>query len=395
MRSVVPRPLAFWLVAVAFAVTMVGTTLPTPLYVYYQRALGYSNLTSTVVFAAYAIGVLAALLLLGRLSDVIGRRNTLLPGLATAMLSAIVFLVADDLTMLLVGRMLSGVSAGIFTGTATAALVDLAGEEHRERATVVGTVANMGGLGLGPLLAGLLAQFSGAPLHLPFEVHLGMLALATAGVWGMPEPVPATGRPPFTIARLQLPHEVRGIFTRAALAGFAGFAVLGLFTAVAPAFLRRLLDVPEPAWSGVIVFTVFCASALGQLLLVGRLGARALAVGCAILTSGAALLAVALAVGSLVLLVIAAIVVGVGQGTSFRAGLAAVNAAAPPRQRAEVASLFFVVLYVALSVPVVGVGLAADTFGLRTAGIAFALVVAALALMALLLVSRRRSPSSA
>lgn len=394
MSRVVPRPLAFWLVAVAFAVTMIGTTLPTPLYVYYQRALGFSNLTSTVVFAAYAIGVLAALLILGRLSDVIGRRNTLLPGLAAAMLSAVVFLFADNLTMLLVGRMLSGISAGMFTGTATAALVDLADEDRRERATVVATVANIGGLGLGPLLAGLLAQFSGSPLHLPFEVHLGMLALAAAGVWVMPEPVPTEGRPSFTVARLRLPPEVRGIFTRAALAGFAGFAVLGLFTAVAPAFLRRLLGVPEPAWSGVIVFTVFTASALGQLLLVGRLRERALAAGAAILTAGAALLAIALARGSLVLLVIAAIVVGVGQGTSFRAGLAAVNAAAPPRQRAEVASLFFVVLYVALSVPVAGVGLAADSFGLRTAGIAFALVVAALALTALLLVSRRRSPSS-
>ncbi|MDX2091273.1 MAG: MFS transporter [Kofleriaceae bacterium] len=394
MRRAVSSSLAFWLVAVAFAVTMIGTTLPTPLYVYYQRELGFSNLTSTVVFAAYAVGVLAALLLLGRLSDVIGRRNALLPGLASAMLSAVVFLFADNLALLLVGRMLSGISAGIFTGTATAALFDLADAERRERATVVATVANMGGLGAGPLLAGLLAQFSQAPLQLPFEIHLGMLALVSIGVWRMPETVPAQGRPGFTIARLRLPPEVRGTFARAALAGFAGFAVLGLFTAVAPAFLRRLLHVSAPAWSGGIVFTVFSASALGQIILVGRLRERALSVGCAILTSGAVLLAVALARGSLVLLVLAAIVVGGGQGTSFRAGLVAVNAAAPPRQRAEVASLFVLVLYLALSVPVVGVGLAADAYGLRVAGIACALVVATLASIALVLISRRRSPSS-
>src|SRR5438105_6672664 len=115
----------------------------------------------TVVFATYAAGVIAALLLVGRLSDEIGRRRVLLPGLAFSALSAVVFLIADGLGWLIVGRVLSGLSAGIFTGTATATLVDLAPPEKRDRATLVATVANMGGLGLGPLLAGLLSEYAG------------------------------------------------------------------------------------------------------------------------------------------------------------------------------------------------------------------------------------------
>nr|WP_240982145.1 MFS transporter [Streptomyces sp. S3(2020)] len=367
------------MVALAFAVTMLGTTLPTPLYAFYQHRLGFSSLMGTVIFAAYAVGVLAALVLFGRVSDAIGRRLTLLPGLAFAVLSAGVFLVADNLPLLLVGRVLSGLSAGIFTGTATATLADLAKDGASERATLVATVANMGGLGAGPLLAGLLAQLAPAPVKLPFIVHLAMLALVAVGVWLMPEPVAVTVRPRWRIARPSVPEPMRGTFMPAATAGFAGFAVMGLFTAVAPSFLGRLLGLSSPALAGAVVCTLFAASALGQITLVPRLGRAALPAGCAVLIVGMALLATGLAAESLVLLLAAAVVAGLGQGVTFRAGLAAINAEAPSGQSAEVASTFFFVLYVAISLPVIGEGLAAQAVGLRTAGIGFSLAVALLA----------------
>ncbi|MGH3322894.1 MAG: MFS transporter, partial [Streptomyces sp.] len=257
-RHTVSPAAAFWLVALAFAVTMVGTTLPTPLYVLYQGQLHFSTLMITVIFAAYAVGVLAALLVFGRLSDEIGRRRALLPGLACAALSAVVFLFAHGLALLFVGRVLSGLSAGIFTGTATAALVDLAGRRATERASLVATAVNMGGLGSGPLLAGVLAQLAPAPLRLPYAVHLGMLAVATVGVWFMPEPVAveAGRRPPLRVTRPTVPAPMRGTFVRAAIAGFAGFAVLGLFTAVSPSFLGKVLGMHSLALSGGVVFTV-------------------------------------------------------------------------------------------------------------------------------------------
>src|SRR2546428_4966125 len=144
------RRSGFAAAAYAFAVTMLGTALPTPLYAIYRSEFGFSELMVTVVFATYAAGVIAALLLAGHLSDEIGRRRALLPGLAFSALSAVVFLLADGLGLLIAGRVLSGLSAGIFTGTATATLLDLAPPEQRGRATLVATVANIGGLGLGP-----------------------------------------------------------------------------------------------------------------------------------------------------------------------------------------------------------------------------------------------------
>ena len=290
---------------------------------------------------------------------------------------------------MITARVLSGLSAGIFTGTATATIVDLADEDRRERATMIATVANMGGLGLGPLVAGLIVKFSAAPLELPFEVHLALMAIAAVAIVMIPEPVTRERRVKFTITKPRVPEAVRATFIRAAMAGFAGFAVLGLFTAVSPALVRKVIGLTDPALAGAIACSIFIASALGQIVLTGRFGKRALPAGCAILVAGMGLLAVAIAAGSLALLITAATLAGLGQGVSFRAGLAALNAEAAPMQRAEVASTFFVVAYLAISVPVVGVGLAADTLGLRTAGIVFSLAVGLLAFVTLLALRRR------
>ncbi|MFD6425131.1 MFS transporter, partial [Streptomyces sp. NPDC060198] len=353
---------------------------------------GFSTLMITLVFATYAVGVVVALLSCGHVSDAIGRRRTLLPGLALSMASSVIFLAASELALLFPARLLSGLSAGLFTGTATAAIVDLAGSRSSERATLVATVTQMGGLGSGPLIGGLLAEYAPAPLRLPYALDLGLLVLAFAAVWVMPEPVAVTSRRPRPrIARPQVPRHMRGVFLRASIAGFAGFAVLGLFTAVVPSFLRELLDVSSPTVAGVVICAIFCASGVGQVVLVAAFGPRSLPVGCAGLILGMLLLTTGFATASFGLLLAGGLAAGAGQGMSFRAGLAGINAVAPTDRRGDLASVYFTVLYVALALPVVGVGLAADLFGLRTAGIAFGVGVALLAAWTLSAVLRAGS----
>ncbi|MCU1670231.1 MAG: transporter [Blastococcus sp.] len=381
-RRAAPRRVAFWLVAAAFSLTMLGTTLPTPLYVLYQQDMGLTALTVTVIFAVYAAGVLAALLVFGPLSDQVGRRRALLLGLGFAALSPVAFLLAHGLPLLVVGRLLSGLSAGIFTGTATAALVDLAGEGRRQRATLVATAVNMGGLGLGPLTAGLLAQLAPQPLRVPYGVDLGLVLLAILAVWAMPETSAVSGHPRLRISRPDLPPQVRPVFVRAAIAGFAGFAVLSLFTAVAPSFLLRLLHQDNHIASGAVVFTVFAASTVGQIALARRFRRWAPAAGCAVLIVGMGLLAAGLAVESLTLVLASAVVAGLGQGLCLGSGLEAINAQAPPERRGAVDSSFFMVMYLGISLPVIGEGIAETRLGLHTAGIVFSLAVAVMAAIA-------------
>jgi MFS family permease len=371
---------------------MLGTTLPTPMYALYAEHMHFAVLTTTVIYATYAGGVLFALLVFGRWSDAIGRRPMLLAGIVCALASAGVFLVADSVAVLLVGRVLSGLSAGLFTGTATVAVIEAAPPSWRGRAAAVATVANIGGLGAGPLLAGLLVEYVTWPLHLTFIVHIALMVVAGAAVLAVPETSARTGR--IGVQRLSVPAEVRTVFAIGAIAAFAGFAVSGLFTAVAPSFLSQVVGIGNHALAGLVVCSIFASSALAQLAATRIKPERAVALGCAILIVGTAILAVALHFSSLAGLIAAAVVSGIGQGISFSRGLAAVVEKTPPDRRAEVSSAYFVVAYVALSVPVVSEGLVARDWGLRTAGVGFAIAVAvlsALCLVAILVEESRQN----
>ncbi|KMV15597.1 MFS transporter [Mycolicibacterium conceptionense] len=384
---------SFPLLAYAFAAIMVGTTLPTPMYALYAEHMHFAVLTTTVIYATYAGGVLFALLVFGRWSDAVGRRPMLLAGVASALASAVVFLLADSVPLLLIGRVLSGLSAGLFTGTATAAVIEAAPQAWKNRAAAVATVANIGGLGAGPLLAGLLVQYAPQPLHLPFVVHIGLALLAGFAVLVVPETSARTGQ--IGLQRLSVPTEVRTVFVIAALAAFAGFAVTGLFTAVAPSFLSTVIGIGNHAVAGAIACSIFAASALTQVFANRMAAERAVAVGCGLLIAGMMILTAALYFSSLPGLISAAVVSGIGQGMSFSRGLAAVVERAPAQRRAEVSSTYFVVAYVAISLPVIGEGLAAQSLGLRTAGITFAIAVAVLAWICLtaILVAEARGKS--
>jgi MFS family permease len=385
--AVVSRNTGFVLVAYAFLVTMIGTTLPTPLYPLFEERYSFGELMVTVIFAVYAFGVIAGLLVFGNLSDEIGRKPVLLVGLAFSAISAFLFVFAGSLAPIFAGRVVSGFSAGVFTGTATAMLVDLAPGGRRRMASFVAVVVNLGGLGVGTLLSGLLADYARSPLRLPFIVDLVLLVPAVLGLLVTPETVQ---RRAFRLRfqRLSVPAEVRSVFIRGATAGFGSFAVAGVFSSVAPVFLGMILDRKSHALAGAIVFILFGVSIVGQLLVSRLTDRRALIFGCALLVGGVSLLALALWLESLAALIASASVVGLGQGLAIGAGLAAINQRAPVERRGETASSFFVVMYVGLSLPVIGVGLASQAFSLRTAGIAFSAAVAALVLTVLASLAR-------
>ena len=370
----------FALALFAFFVAMLGTTLPTPLYPLFEEQYGFGPLLVTVIFAIYAFGVIAGLILFGNLSDRIGRKPVLLLGLVLSAASALLFLFAGSLAPVYVARIVSGLSAGIFTGTATAYVIDLAPGGRRRMASFAAVVANLGGLGAGTLLAGLLAQWAPHALRLPFAVDLCLVVVATVGLLLAPETV-RRGTFRLTLQRLDVPAEVAAVFVRAAAAGFAAFAVSGVFSSVAPEFLSVGLGHHSPALAGLLVFVLFMASVAGQALVVHL--RNALAAGCALLVAGVALLALSLVVDSLAALFASAIVAGLGQGVVVSAGLASIVERTPPARRGETASSFFVVLYFGLAVPVIAAGVAIHYTSLRSAGIGFCIAVGLLALAVL------------
>ncbi|WP_344312529.1 MFS transporter [Fodinicola feengrottensis] len=370
-------------VAYAFAAIMVGTTLPTPLYPIYQHQLGFGSGLTTVIYAVYAAGVLVPLLLFGRASDVLGRRPVLLAALGVSALSSLIFLTGPSLPVLFLGRVVSGVSAGLVTAAAVATMVDLADPHHRRVVTMAATAVNMLGLGCGPLLSGLLADLVPLPLYLPYAVQFALLVPATVLVWRAAPATPAASGKAFQRPRLAVPPEVRGVFVPAAIAAFAAFAVLGLLTAVEPGLLATTLHQTGHAVAGAVVFSMFAGSALSQLVSSRWRDHLALPAGCLTLVVGLAAIGIALALASLPLLAIGTIVAGAGHGLSFRAAMNAITEYAPADRRAEVVAALNVVAYVGISIPVVLVGLATAVVDLRTAAIAFAVVMSLVALAAM------------
>lgn len=374
----------------AFAVVMLSTTLPTPLYAIYAQRLHLKPLMITIIFAVYAVGVLSALLLFGRLSDQIGRRPVLLLAMAASLVSGAIFVSSGQLPALFAGRLISGISAGLVTGAATAYISEL--DTNRRRGPLLATLANMGGLGCGPLVAGVLAEHVAHPTQLPYIVGAALLvpALMVLQVRDTVERKPGGVRAGIKPQRLGVPREIRAPFASAAIAGFVGFAMLGFITSVVGNFLAQGLGDHSHQTAGVVAFLVFMTGAVAQLI-AGRFTIRTASLtGLALLPIGLLVLTLALPAKSLPLFLIGSMVGGAGSGFAFRAAVLGVNSFAPANRRGEVLSTFFVVAYVGIIVPVIGVGLLLNVTTLLTAAVTFALLLTVLAAIAATILIRMR-----
>jgi MFS family permease len=377
------RRVAFWLLASVFAAAMLGTTLPTPLYVIYQAQWHFSAAMVTVIFAVYAAAVLVTLLLAGRSSDQAGRKPVLAAALALSAVSTVAFIFAHDEGALLVGRVLSGLSAGLMTGTATATLTELVPASAGRRASLAATAANMGGLGLGPLIAGLFAQYAPHPTSLVFEVYLAVLAAAGLCLLFVPETVSPRRRPTLRFAGLGIPERGRGQFIAAAVAAFAAFALLGLFSSLVPGFIGGVLHQDSHAVQGTVVFGMFAVGTVTQVALSRFSSRRVVLAGLGLFLAALGLIVAALAQAGMALFLAGTVVGGVAVGAIFLGSLATANRLAPPERRGHVISAFFVACYAGLIIPVVGVGVLSGFTGTFPAVLAFSLLLAALCLFSL------------
>jgi MFS family permease len=373
---------AFWLTAAAFLVNMGFSAVPTPLYVLYQGRDHFSNLMVTIVYAVYAVGVVGSLFLAGHLSDWMGRRRIFVPALAANVVSALIFIFEPSLSGLIVARIISGISVGLTTATATSYLAELHVAARpgasTGRAEIVATASNLGGIGFGPLVAGLLAEFAPAPLRLPFIVFGVVLVVLVTAVAFSPETVRRPDvRPAYRPQRIAVPTHARGIFFAATFAGMASFAVYGVFNSLVPSFLAGTLHEQSHAVAGAVAFAAFAAGAVAQIAQRGVSNANILRRSVPTVIIGLALLALAMWVGNLPTFVIGGVITGAGAGLVFKGSLVAAASTAPEGARAEVLAGFFLGAYVGLSIPVVGLGIATMYAPARDVMLVFVVLAAA------------------
>jgi len=352
------------MVAFAFLAVMAFSAVPSPLYGLYRARDHFSLFMVTVIYAVYAFGVIGSLLLAGHLSDWYGRRRLLLPSLGLAIVSAIVFLVSKSLVGLLVGRLLNGVAIGIIVSTATAYLTELDAvgrpQATTRRAQLTASAIPVGGIGVGPLLAGILAQWVAHPLTAPYLVLLVALLLGTAGVALSPETREgAKPHPRYRPQRVSVPPDERSRFFAAALSAFMAFATLGLFTGLAAVFLSITLHHPSHALAGAVLFAIYASAVAAQILTAAWPLTREFEAGMAamIVGLGLAVLAVWRHPASLALFIAGGALIGAGGGTIFRGAVGTVMSIAPPDRIAESVAGMFLAAFVGISLPVVGAGI--------------------------------------
>jgi len=393
--------LGFWAVAFAFTTAMAFTTVPTPLWSLYAQRDHLSSLTVTLVFAAYAVAVALSLFLAGHLSDSHGRRRVLAPALALNIIAGVVFVTWPELPGLLLARVLSGLGIGAVTATATAWLTELDAARRPNdsggRSQAVAIAANLGGLGLGGLISGVLAQLAGSPLGLPFIVLLGALLIAEIGLFAAPETRGARmPRPRYRPQRLLAPPRARGRFLAAAIGAMIAFALFGLVTSLAPSFLEGTLHQPSHALAGGVSFAMFASAALAQTLSSSRRSPQLLASAVPALLVGVALLTLALwlPTPSFAVFLAGDVLAGVGAGLMFKGAIGTVSEISLPEHRAEALAGLFLAAYLGLAGPVIGLGALTQVASARMSLLVFSglLALGIFAAAPALLGSRGRGP---
>jgi MFS family permease len=372
--------------AADLACMYMGSTLVTPLYVLYAEEFGFSELTLTLIFAAYSLGNIASLFILGRLSDQIGRRRTALPAIGAAMLATLIFFFAAGTSWLFVARFLSGLAIGMASGAATAWVVDLTRNHKAQRGAAISTGAIFAGLAAAALVSGMLAQYAPAPLKLPFVLYLAVLATLAFFVARTKETVKDRAESVDELSlgpRIGVPRKIRASFVSPAVTAFATFAVCGFYAALAPSLLRRDMDVSNLAVSGAVVCELFLAAAITAVATSSLKSRTAMLIGAAMMMVAVALLVTAQFLQSLAVLVIGAAVTGVAAALAYRGSLQVINEIAPKEQRAEVISAFMIVCFMGNAVPVIGVGVVSSLWSPEAATISLASLAVTLALVAL------------
>ena len=354
-----------WSVLVLFAL---GTSLITPLIPLYQDRLGFSDTVVTLFLGCYVVALVPSMLTLGQVSDRIGRRAVLLGAIATLAVAQLLLITEPDLEGLLIARGIQGLAAGAFCGTCTAFLVDAAPLGRMGFIAVLGSVSVRTGLGFGPGIGGLIAQYSDTPLRLPFELHLVALAAAAVLIVTLPETVRVLSRRPLTL-RLEVPAAERAVFWRVLVPSGALFSLFdGVALSLIPVFLVRTLGVDNYALVGAAGFLVLVSGAASQLVLPHLAPAPAIGWGLAAASVASIGVVVSSPVESVTLALCSVAATGAAAGLVFKGGLDLCTQIAPVQDRGKLVSSYYVACYLGgFSVPLLVIGVLSDLIGLTAA----------------------------
>ncbi|MFO6420720.1 MFS transporter [Hylemonella sp. W303a] len=378
---------SLWLVASMAITFLAASSAPSPLYALYREAWGFSALMLTVAFASYAFAQLFSLLMFGALSDYRGRREVILLALGIEFVSTLMFWHADSLAWLIGARVMQGLATGIATSVLSASLLDL----DRARGPLINSVVPMLGMALGALGASALVQFAPAPTRLVFDVLLVLFAVQGGLAYFLPETVErrpgawASMRP-----KVAVPAAARATLGKVLPVNTAQWALGGFYLSLGPTLARYVTGIDAPMIGGGLIATLVLSGAVAILLVRNHPPMAVLAGGAIVLAAGLVLTLVGMHLHSTALFFLGTLIAGLGFGAGFNGSVRSLVPLVSPQERAALMSGFFVLSYLAFSVPAIAAGLSVGLFGLESTSIGYGIVLVATVLLALVLMALAR-----
>ena len=384
--------IAFAAVTAIFVLFAAAASAPTPLYVVYQKEWGFATSTLTVIFAVYVAGLIGSLLVLGALSDHVGRRPVLAAAIALEAVAFVLFFFAGDVSVLLIARIAQGIATGMAFSTLGATLVDMNPPHSPGRAGLVNGVAPISGLALGALGCGALVQYAPAPTHLVFALLLVGTIFAGVVIARIPE---TAARRPGALASLipvlGIPARLRSDVFALVPIIVASWALGGLYLSLGPSVAAGIFGMRNHLIGGLVVTLLCGAGALTAFVLRSWPARTVLGISASLISGGTALTLAGVEVHTVALAGVGTVIAGVGFGASALATFGTLARLAGPGERGELLAVALVIAYLAFSLPAVAAGFASTTAGLHATTVVYSLGVVALGVMALAIQGLRRA----
>ncbi|WP_426156170.1 MFS transporter [Pseudomonas sp. TSRC2-2] len=382
MNNIASHRSSLWFLAITLLSFLAASTAPTPLYHLYQIELHFSAAMLTLIFAVYALSLLAALLTVGSLSDHLGRRPVIFTAVLLNALAMLLFIYADSVALLISARVLQGFATGMATAVLSATLLDT----DRQQGPLINSVAPLLGMALGGLGCGLLAEYAPAPLQLTYWLLLALFVLQGLYVWCLPESV-SRQRGAWASLRptLHVPVQARSTLWRVLPLNTATWALGGFYASLAPSLVRTATGSTSNLIGGATVATLTVTGALMIFTMRKRPANQALRLGAGLLPVGLILILLGVHGASLSLFFFGTLIAGCGFGSGFLGAVRSLVPLALPHERAGLMSAYYVLSYLAFCLPALLAGHIARSFGLLATTDGYGAVLIVLAVAALLL----------
>jgi MFS family permease len=386
---------SFWVAAAVVMHTLWTSAAPAMTYPLYAREWALTPTITTLIFAVFPIAVVATLIVLGDLSDYIGRRAAMLLGLGASLLGVLLFAVAPDVTWLLIGRAFMGIGVGLSAGPSAAAVVEFSAPGQAKQAGSITTAAQALGLAAALILSGALIQYAPAPTRLSFLLLALVLVATLFGTWFLPRHTGAETRQAWKPRLPSIHKPLRRVFLVAVTAVLSGYSLGATMLSLGSQIAHDLIGSSNALVNGAAI-SVFAIVTGATGIVARRLSAHvSIIIGGTFACIGMLLLILATSDHALAVFLLSSASSGVGYSLLFMGGLNLINAHAPAHHRAGTLSALFLVAYLMQGVVAMSLGRAATRWGLDLAIDVGCAALAVLSLFAIALVVLVRRPAIA